>query len=76
MAVKLMIALGKKEVYLAGFDGYSHNAEENYAPLSKMLLTKSTIVDEMNQGISDMLRIYGEQIDIRFITHSIYEQEQ
>ena len=76
MAVKLMIALGKKEVYLAGFDGYSHNAEENYAPFSKMLLTKSTIVDEMNQGISDMLRIYGEQIDIRFITHSIYEQEQ
>lgn len=73
MAVKLMIALGKKEAYLAGFDGYSHNAEENYSPYSKMLITKAAIVDEMNEGISDMLRTYGKQIDIKFVTDSIYK---
>ena len=76
MAIKLMILLGKKEVYLAGFDGYSHNAEENYVSYSKMMITKASVVDEMNEGIADMLRTYGKQIDIKFITQSAYKQER
>lgn len=75
MAVKLVILLGKKEVYLAGFDGYSHNAEENYSAYSKMMITKASVVDEMNEGISDILREYGKQIELKFITDSIYEEQ-
>lgn len=74
MAIKLMILLGKKEIYLAGFDGYSHNVEENYSTYSKRMITKNSIVDEMNVGIANMLHIYAKQIDINFVTDSAYKE--
>lgn len=73
MAIKLLILLGKREVYLAGFDGYSHNSEENYSPHSRILITRGEIADIMNLGISSVLKMYGRQIDIKFITNSIYQ---
>lgn len=76
MAVKLMILLGKEKVYLAGFDGYSHNSEENYASSSKMLITKAEIADTMNKGMQAVINRYKKQIEIEFITESVYNEEQ
>lgn len=76
MAVKLMILLGKKEVYLAGFDGYSHNSEENYSAYSKRMIMKNSVVDKMNVGIAKMLHLYAKQIELKFVTDSAYKEYQ
>lgn len=75
MAIKLMILLGKNEVYLAGFDGYSHNPEDNYVADFKRMIMKNSIIDAMNLGMKKMLRTYGKQIAIKYITNSIYNEE-
>ena len=76
MAIKLMILLGKEKIYLAGFDGYSHNSEENYAAASKMLITKADVADIMNKGMLAEMRRYKKQIEIEFVTESVYNEEQ
>lgn len=72
MAVKLMIELGAVEIFLAGFDGYSYRSEENYLTQQRVLITKPFLVDEMNEGISKVLKLYGERVKIKFLTKSIY----
>lgn len=72
MAIKLMIDLEAEEIVLAGFDGYSHYSEDNYSQKQRVLITKPALADEMNEGISQVLRQYGRKIKISFITDSIY----
>lgn len=67
MAIKFLIACGVKELYLAGFDGYSYNAKDNYAD-SKISFTKGKLIKAMNAGMSKMLAEFQEKIEIQFVT--------
>lgn len=73
MAIRLMIELGAEEIYLAGFDGYSHFSEDNYSLCQRALITKPELADAMNEGISQMIRQFENEIPVRFITKSIYQ---
>lgn len=73
MAIRLMIELGATEVNLAGFDGYSHFSDDNYSVFQRTLVTKPELADEMNKGITQMLKCFKEEIPINFLTKSIYQ---
>lgn len=68
MAIKLMIKLGAKEVYLAGFDGYGHDDAENYANRQMAFITRNAVLDAMNTGMREVLKDYSQKIPIIFLT--------
>lgn len=68
MAIRFLIDLGVREVYLAGFDGYSHEAQENYASQQMVLVTKNAVAEAMNKGMGEMLEKFAKLIDLRFLT--------
>lgn len=72
MAIKLMIDMEAEEVILAGFDGYSHYSDDNYSPKQRVMITKPSLADKMNESISQVIKQYGENIKISFLTESIY----
>lgn len=68
MLIKYLITMGVKEIYLAGMDGYSHDAYENYAEHSMAIITRKAVLNAMNAGMSHMLKEYSEEVDIKFLT--------
>ena len=72
MLLKLLIQLGVKEIWLAGMDGYSHIASENYAQEDMRMTAKVQTLDAMNQGMCQVLRELSQQADIRFLTTPKY----
>ena len=70
MAIKFFIKHGVREIALAGFDGYSHDIEENYAYADMELITKNAVLDAMNEGMSIMLKEYAKEINLFFLTTS------
>lgn len=76
MAVKFLIRYGIKEIYLAGFDGYSHDIKENYADEQMNIMTKNAILDAMNIGMEQVLQQYSGQTKIKFLTTPKYVKLQ
>lgn len=68
MAIKFLIEYDVKSVYLAGFDGYSHDVRENYGNSEMAYITRNAVLDAMNVGMSKILKEYKNQIDIEFLT--------
>ncbi len=68
MAIKFFMGLGVKEIYLAGFDGYSHDVKQNYALPQMELVTKNAVIDAMNDGMTAMLRDFQKDIRIVWLT--------
>lgn len=68
MLMKYLIELGVKEIEIAGMDGYGSDSQENYAKEEMIFITSKKVYEEMNKGISDMLKELKKQIKIRFIT--------
>lgn len=75
MAIKFFTQLGAKKIILAGFDGYSHEAEENYASKQMVLVTKNAVIDAMNKGMEDMISVYSKKTNICFLTSSRFETQ-
>ena len=70
MAIKMALLFGASTIYLAGFDGYSHDDLENYGD-KKMVLTLGTqYKDVMNDNMRKTIEDYSKEADIRFITAS------
>lgn len=72
MAVKFLINYGVKDIYLAGFDGYSHDETENYGDSQMAYVTKNVVLDAMNVGMNDVLRSYANTVNIQFLTEPKY----
>lgn len=51
---------------LAGFDGYSHDVNENYADASLELITRNAVLDAMNIGMTEILKQYSQKVKITF----------
>lgn len=68
MAVKFLINYGVKEIYLAGFDGYAHDAWENYGDSKMAIITRNAVLDAMNIGMSKVLKQYSKNVNIKFFT--------
>lgn len=72
MAIALLIQYGAEEIILAGFDGYSHDEDENYAVKSMELITKRAVLDAMNDGMTRELRNCSRFVKLTFLTTPKY----
>ena len=68
MAVRFLIAHGVKEIYLAGFDGYSHDSGENYGDEKMIFSAGNEILDSQNRGMIKILHELSRQVSIKFLT--------
>lgn len=72
MALRFLISCGVKEVYLAGFDGYSYNVEENYIDADMALTIDNLTAEARNQGMNKALYDLSKSINICFLTTPKY----
>ena len=72
MALRLLVLCGVKEVYLAGFDGYSQNLEENYMDMDMALTVDNLTAEARNQGMNKVLSDLSGKINIFFLTTPKY----
>lgn len=72
MAIKFLIDYNVKEIYLAGFDGYTHDALENYRDSNMTIITRNAILDAMNAGMSKVIKQYSKKVNITFLTKKKY----
>lgn len=68
MAVKFFSNLGVDNIFLAGFDGYSHDLKENYGVSEMAFATRNDVLDAMNVGMSKILTEYSSNLNICFLT--------
>lgn len=68
MAVRFLISCGVEKICLAGFDGYSHDVEENYGDKQMEMITPNPVLDAMNIGMRKALADYAKQVTIEFLT--------
>ena len=73
MLIKLFIELGVKKVFLAGLDGYVYEANKNYYNERMVFVTNNDMMVKMNMSVMEMLEKYNKEIDIEFITDSLYQ---
>lgn len=73
MLIRLLMNSGVKEVYLAGFDGYSYSAKNNYENSEMTLSMDEKQVDILNKGVKAVLNEYRDNIQVHFLTKSLYE---
>ena len=72
MAIKFFMEFGISEVYLAGFDGYSHDVKDNYVNNQLAFITKNAILDAMNEGMVKVLNQFNQKVNISFLTKPRY----
>lgn len=70
MAIKLLIMNKSKHVYLAGFDGYTHDINQNYGLKNMEIVSKYSYLDAINAGMSTVIKKMRMQIPIDFITNT------
>lgn len=72
MAIKFLIGQDVKEIYLAGIDGYSHDAQENYGKDGMAFFTRNAVLDAVNEGMCKVLSRFSSEISIQFLTTPKY----
>lgn len=68
MAIKFLMKFRIKEIVLAGFDGYSHDPEENYADSRMEIISRNAVFDSMNVGMTEVLKKMSKEVKISFVT--------
>lgn len=68
MAIKFFKSYGLKEIFLAGFDGYSYDAKENYANSQMIFINRNAVLDAINEGMIEVLHALSKDIKISFLT--------
>lgn len=72
MAIRFLAGQEVECIYLAGFDGYSHDSKENYGNSEMAFVTRNAVLDAMNIGMSKVLREYSQNTRIEFLTTPKY----
>ena len=73
MLLKLFVKIGVKSVAIAGLDGFSPVAADNYVSNELINNAKVNEFDERNEIMSEELEKFSEKIDINFITKTLYK---
>lgn len=68
MAIKFFAGIGAEEIMLAGFDGYIHDACENYGDENMSIISKNVILDSMNKGMIQEIKKCADRVKISFLT--------
>lgn len=73
MCINLMKKAGAKNILLAGFDGFSMDVHKNYYDHSYVMDVGTEYLEEMNAAIKSKIKQLKSQINLEFLTKSIYE---
>lgn len=68
MAINFFMNFDIEGIYLAGFDGYSHDVRENYGTSDMAFITRNAVLDAMNAGMTKVLEEYRNRVKIEFVT--------
>lgn len=74
MVMRLLIEIGIPDISIAGFDGYSAAAEDNYFDPKLALGTSISVKIQKNSLIKNELKVIREKMSINFLTPSRYEE--
>jgi len=72
MMIRVLMTIGVRKVFLAGFDGYSAVASENYYDKSLTMGTSVELKIKRNSIIKTIMQELSENIEITSITESKY----
>ncbi|MDU2121210.1 MAG: aldolase catalytic domain-containing protein [Clostridium celatum] len=72
MLINLLKRLLIKDVFIAGFDGYTVR-EKNYVGIDMEFIKSKEQVDELNINIKEVIQRLSRNIEIKFITKSKYK---
>ena len=72
MAINYLKSLEVHDIYLAGFDGYSHDSQQNYALQSMDFAVKNAIADARNLGMIEALKAFKKEVNITWVTTPKY----
>jgi 4-hydroxy 2-oxovalerate aldolase len=70
----ILKAIGVKTVYLAGFDGFSSNINENYMDRNLRRPVTEEQANERNEFFREFLKNMSEKMTITFLTESLYNK--
>lgn len=73
MALKVMMKCGIKDIALAGFDGYSLSSESDYFTSKMEYEFSKRMGQEINAYVDKMLSSMKSELNIQFITPTIYK---
>ena len=73
MLLKLLSAVDNKRVILAGFDGFSQNQAENFFKKEFIGAVDPKETELRNNAIEEQLKIRAKDLDIIFLTHTMYK---
>ena len=73
MVMRLLIEIDVTDIAVAGFDGYSAAADDNYYDPKLALGTSISIKIKKNNLIQKELEILKDKVNLRFLTPSKYE---
>lgn len=68
MLIKFLINLGASKILIAGMDGYSFDATQNFANKKMNFFAQKDTFEAMNRGINEALKEYSQYVDIKFVT--------
>ncbi|SDP35304.1 aldolase catalytic domain-containing protein [Selenomonas ruminantium] len=72
LVMKLMQRIGKRKIFLAGFDGFTGD-NSDYYDVSYSFASEEGVLVHNNEIISDMIMDMTNEIDVEFITPSLYK---
>ena len=72
MLVSLLITLEAASVQLAGLDGYTADLRGNFVQDDMEFLKKASVMENMNKGMTVILKEFSNQIPITFVTRPRY----
>lgn len=75
MLIKYLDSIGIKEVYCAGFDGYS-DKESNYSNPEMEYAFVKEVATHLNSHMKAAIADYRTRMSISFITYSAYDAEE
>lgn len=70
MAIKFLLIMNCKQIYLAGYDGYEYDSENNYENTELELVMSKKQIDELNHGMQLVLSEFANEVSLTCITTS------
>lgn len=72
MLINYLSKKNVKKIFLAGFDGFSTDLEQNYIDSGMAQIANKDTIEKINVGLCKMLKKYAAIVPIEFVTDSKY----
>lgn len=74
LMINILKKMGRETIYLAGFDGYNLNSDENYYDSKLSYVIDKNRVNYLNSIMKEYINLYKNDMTLRFVTPSLYTE--